>query len=356
MRTYIGDWISKHLSDPEALGLVVLVLAICAFIYFFGGILTPVLAAVVIAYLLKGPVSLLERLKIPHGLASGLVCLIFIGLSYASMFILLPLLWDQLANLFNELPKFVGKSDELIDALHKRFPDYVSTEQVQPIIVSLKSELTRAGQYILAYSISSISSMITLIVYLILVPLLVFFLLKDRTEINEWFTRFLPKHRRLIQDVWGQVNEQIGRYVNAKVIEIILVAVSSVIAFSLLGLEFSILLGTVSGLFVLVPIFGGALASIPIIIVAYLQWGWSANFAYLVLAHSVILTIDYTVLATLLFSKAVKLHPLAIVIAILIFGGLWGFWGVFFSIPLATIVKAIINAWPRELNKAEVVE
>lgn len=348
MRTYIGDWFSKHLADPEALGLVVFLVAICTFIYFFGGVLTPVFASVVIAYLLHSPVILLERLKIPHVPAVILVCLLFIGLAYASLFILLPLLWEQLGNLFNEIPKFLSKSDEFINYMHQRFPEYVSSEQIQQFILSFKTDISRVGQAIFAYSISSLSSAITVIIYLFLVPLLVFFLLKDHAEINQWFLRFLPKHHQLIQNVWGQVNWQIGRYVNAKVVEILIVALSSVIVFSTLGLQYAILLGTLSGLSVLIPVFGGVLATIPIVIVSYFQWGWSADFAYVMLAQSTILIIDYTILATLLFSKAVKLHPLAIIIAILIFGSLWGFWGVFFSIPLATLVKAIINAWPRE--------
>ncbi len=348
MRTYIGDWFSKHLADPEALGLVVLLVAICTLIYFFGSVLTPVFASVVIAYLLRSPVLLLERLKIPHVAAVIIVSLLFIGLTYASLFILLPLLWEQMSNLFNEIPKFLSKSDDFITYMHQRFPDYVSSDQIQQFILSFKTDMSRVGQAIFAYSLSSLSSAITLIIYLFLVPILVFFLLKDHEEINLWFLQFLPKHRQLIQNVWGQVNSQIGRYVNAKVVEILIVALSSVVAFSALGLEYAALLGTLSGISVLIPIFGGVLATIPIVIVAYIQWGWSADFGYLILIHSVIVVIDYTILATLLFSKAVKLHPLAIIIAILIFGSLWGFWGVFFSIPLATLVKAIINAWPRE--------
>ena len=56
--------------------------------------------------------------------------------------------------------------------------------------------------------------------------------------------------------------------------------------------------------------------------------------------------LDGNLLVPFLFSEAVNLHPLIIIIAVLIFGGLWGFWGVFFAIPLATLVKAVVNAWP----------
>jgi putative permease len=70
------------------------------------------------------------------------------------------------------------------------------------------------------------------------------------------------------------------------------------------------------------------------------------------LAYSVIQAVDAVVLIPLLFSEVVNLHPVAIIVAILFFGGLWGFWGVFFAIPLATLVKAILNAWPRLGDKS----
>jgi putative permease len=53
------------------------------------------------------------------------------------------------------------------------------------------------------------------------------------------------------------------------------------------------------------------------------------------------------VLATLLFAEVVNLHPVAVVVAILVFGGIWGFWGIFFAIPLATVVQAVLKAWPK---------
>jgi putative permease len=78
------------------------------------------------------------------------------------------------------------------------------------------------------------------------------------------------------------------------------------------------------------------------------QFGWSGDFALVMVIYGVIQFIDGNILVPLLFSEAVNLHPVAIITAILLFGGLWGLWGVFFAIPLATLIKAVINAWPRQ--------
>jgi putative permease len=68
------------------------------------------------------------------------------------------------------------------------------------------------------------------------------------------------------------------------------------------------------------------------------------------IAYAIIQALDGNVLVPLLFSEALNLHPVAIIVAILVFGGLWGFWGIFFAIPLATVVQAVLKAWPRLTN------
>ena len=81
--------------------------------------------------------------------------------------------------------------------------------------------------------------------------------------------------------------------------------------------------------------------------VAYSQWGISGEFAYVLIAYTIIQFLDGNILVPLLFSEVVNLHPVAIITAVLFFGGIWGIWGVFFAIPLATLINAVINAWPR---------
>ena len=130
-------------------------------------------------------------------------------------------------------------------------------------------------------------------------------------------------------------------------IEIVIVWVATYITFAFLGLQFSMLLGVVVGLSVLIPYIGAVTVTIPVALVAYFQWGFTADFGWLLLAYAVVQALDGNLLVPVLFSEAVNLHPVAIIVAILIFGGVWGFWGVFFAIPLATLVEAVLKAWPR---------
>ena len=122
--------------------------------------------------------------------------------------------------------------------------------------------------------------------------------------------------------------------------------------FSFFGLDYAALLSFLVGLSVIVPYLGVFVVTIPVVIIAYLQFGLSAELTYLLIGHTIIQMLDGFVLVPTLFSEAVNLHPITIIAAVLVFGSWWGLWGVFFAIPLATLVKSIMNAWPHA--KAEV--
>lgn len=143
------------------------------------------------------------------------------------------------------------------------------------------------------------------------------------------------------------MNEQILNYIRGKVIEILIIGVATYIPFALMGLRYSALLAVAVGFSVLIPYIGAAAVTVPVAMVALFQWGLTPEFTWLMVAYLVIQALDGNLLVPLLFSEAVNLHPVAIIVAVLVFGGLWGFWGVFFAIPLATLVKAVLNAWPK---------
>ena len=170
-------------------------------------------------------------------------------------------------------------------------------------------------------------------------------MLKDKLFFLDSISRLLPKERRLITQVGHEMNSQIANYIRGKVIEIIIVGAVSCVTFVLMDLRYAILLGVLVGFSVLIPYIGAAVVTIPVAVVAMFQWGISPEFWYLMIAYGIIQALDGNLLVPLLFSEAVSLHPLYIIVAVLVFGGLWGFWGVFFAIPLATLVKAVITAW-----------
>lgn len=349
----IRAWFQRHLADPQVMGLAAVLLAGFFIVFLTGKMLAPVIASIIIAYLLEGLVSLLQRYALPRLAAVLLVFVGFIAFMAFVTFALLPLLSRQATQLFQLLPEMLTSGQSALMRLPERYPELFSEAQVRDLIDTIRIEALSYGQQVVSLSVSSVVSVITVTVYLILMPLLVFFFLKDKERIVEWFSRFLPKDRGLISQVWVDVDRQIGNYVRGKFIEIVIVWVTTFLTFSLMGMQFAMLLGVLVGVSVLIPYIGAAAVTVPVAVLAYFQWGVEPEFWWLLGAYAVIQALDGNVLVPLLFSEVVDLHPVAIIVAVLIFGGLWGFWGVFFAIPLATLVQAVLKAWP---NLAQVDE
>ena len=352
----IGNWFRRNLSDPQVVILLVLLIIGSAIVILLGDMLAPVIASAVIAYLLQGPAGALERLGMPRIVA---VLFIFLGFVIFLLFLflgLLPILWVQVEQLFEQLPSMISWSQQELLRLPERYPDFISGQQVIDIMDKLRSELTTVGQQVLSLSLASVRVLIGFLVYIFLMPLLVFFLLKDKDRLLQWVTSLLPEDRAMATEVWHELNLQIGNYVRGKAWEILIVWSVSWATFAVLGLEYAMLISLFVGLSVLIPYIGAIVMTLPVASIAFFQWGWSAHFGYAVAAYVVIQILDGNVLVALLFSEVVNLHPVAIIVAVLVFGGMFGFWGIFFAIPLATLVQAILKAWFQRTGREEANE
>ena len=350
----IIQWFRRTFSDPQLVVLLGLLVGGFVVVLTMGDMLAPVLASLVIAYLLEGLVAPLERMGLPRLVAVVIVFVLFLIVLGLILFGLMPLLSRQVSQLVQQLPSMVAKGQQALMMLPEKYPELITADQVQEVISTLAGEAGNIGQKVLSWSLASVVGVITMLVYLVLMPLLVFFFLKDKKLILDWITGLLPEDRKIAVHVWREVDRQISNYVRGKFLEILVVWSASYITLAFFGLQYAMLLSVLVGLSVIIPYIGATVVTIPVLAVAWFQWGWSAEFGWLTLAYFVIQAIDGNVLVPLLFSEVVNLHPIAIIVAILLFGGFWGFWGVFFAIPLATLVKAVIQAWPRRRGMEQV--
>lgn len=353
MINVFGRWYRRKFSDPDSAMLLVLLTVSTAIVLLWGQLIMPVLVAAVIAYLLDWPVTQLSRVGMGRGVACALVLSAFLILTVMILVGLMPVISKQSVNLIQETPLIWQKAQEWVLTLPEKYPDYVQVYQIQQMMEGLNGKLVEVGEQLISATVGSIGSLGVLLVYLILVPLMVFFMLKDKLYFLDNISRILPKERRLITQVGHEMNAQVANYIRGKVIEIIIVGAVSCITFAVMDLRYALLLGVLVGLSVLIPYIGAAVVTIPVAVVAMFQWGITPEFWYLMAAYTIIQALDGNVLVPILFSEAVSLHPLYIIIAVLVFGGLWGFWGVFFAIPLATLVKAVVTAWSSTPTEVE---
>lgn len=356
----IKRWYDRYLSHEESILLLALLAGALVVLATVGDILAPVFVAIVLAYLMQGVTNQLRDWGVSPWLGVWISTLLFIGAFFGFTLGLVPLAWRQLASLAREAPEMVEKGRQLLSVLPQDYPALVSQQQVNQIMGLIEVELASFGQIVVTKGLSSIPGLLALLVYMVLIPLMVFFFLKDREKINGWVVSFLPSERPLLTGIWSEMNLQFANYARGKVIEMIIVGSVSYFAFALFGLNYAALLALLVGLSVIIPYIGAALVTVPVVVVAYFQWGVSPDFYWVFFAYGIIQVLDGNVLVPLLFSEAVNLHPVAIIIAVLFFGGVWGIWGVFFAIPLATLVNAIVGAWPTApqefLAKAEHVD
>ncbi len=351
MYTLLSNWYKDRFSDPQAVTLILILASLFFLVYFAAGILSPLIVALILAFLLEWPVNQMQKLGINRTIATSLVVLCFIGLMLMVILGVIPSVWNQGSSLISDLPSMIEKGMVILKEVAQKYPEYVSLDQLNSLVTEAQSlvdtqHLLGFGKQLLGVS----ASILVLMVYAILVPLLVFFFLKDKQSLIAGSKRFFPSNRQLAGQVWSEMHQQLFNYIRGKIIELVAVGVASYIFFAIMGLQYAMLLGVLTGISVLIPFLGATLVTLPIIFVAFFQWGISPEFGYLLLGYGIIQAIDGNVLVPLLFSDAVDLHPVIIIGAVLVFGGVWGVWGVFFAIPLASLIKAVINAWPKKIE------
>ncbi len=377
----LSQWFQRHFSDPQVVILALFLTLGLAVVLVFGRMLTPVVASLIIAYLLEGAVQRLQRFGLPRLISVISVFATFMATLIFLIFGLVPVLTRQLAAIVQQLPGYVAQAQAWVATLPERYPQLVapagvdgevhstgmlvpgedgemviseeadqqialiSQEQLSRMLDNLGAELVNYGATLV--SLSGVLGVVSLLIFLVLMPVLVFFFLKDKNQLINWFSNHLPRDRGLALSVWHEVDAQIGNYVRGKVLEILIVWIVTYLVFSVLGMPFAMLLSMLVGFSVIIPYIGAAVVTIPVALVALVAFGIGAHFWYVMVAYAVIQALDGNVLVPILFSEVVDLHPVAIITAVLVFGGIWGFWGVFFAIPLATLVNAVLRAWPR---------
>jgi len=345
---FFSDRIRRFLPNSQAVALAVILIVSFVLIYSLSSLLMPVFASIVMAYLLEDLVGTLEHMNVPRLPAVYLVFSAFLASLGFMLFVLMPMVYQQAVELIQHIPAIINQAQTEIMRWPEMYPQFISENKIRQMLIAVQNELLTYGQNVLSISAASVVGLVSAMIYLFLVPMMIFFFLKDKKILIAWFLQFMPRDRHLSVRVWEEVDMQIGNYVRGKLAEVFILWALSYVAFAWMDLNYALLLAVLMGLSVVIPYVGATLVTFPVLGVAYFEWGLAGDdFMYVVIAYSIIQAFDGVILVPLLFSEAVNLHPISIIVAILFFGGLWGFWGVFLAIPLATVVKAVLTSWPR---------
>lgn len=348
MLRFLNGWVKRYFSDEE---VILLLLVLCGgflLIISLGQMLAPVFTAIVLAYLLQGLVNMLCRWGLSKTISISTVYLLFLSSILLFFAVLLPMLWAQMGTFVkNTIPNIISEGQRLLLIFPHKYPGFITEQQANELIDHITRQAGSVGQKMLALSLTTLPNLVSIFIFIVLVPVLVFFFLKDKTLILNWCARWLPSESPLLRKIWADMHEQISNYVRGKVAEIVIVGGATYIAFVVMKIEYAELLALVVALSVVMPYIGATVVTVPVALVTYFQFGWTSEFATAMIVFGILQALDGYILVPLLFSEAVNLHPVAIILAMLLFGGVWGMWGVFFAIPLATLIKAVLDSWPR---------
>ncbi len=334
----------RRLIDRQVVLLTLLILSFLIMTLWLGSTLFPFFAAIVLAYLMDGMVVFMERRRVPRLVGVIVVFGLFLAGFFALFFWLIPLIVNQITNLVGELPRIAAATQSFLVEMQEKYISGLHSSYLEQLVPRMAREMEIMLGQVATHVLGYIPGLLSFLVYVILVPFLVLFFLKDKALILAWMANFIPRDRALLMQVLRDIDRQIGNYIQGKFWEILIMGVSSSLAFLMLDTRFAILLGLLTGLSTLVPYLGVAVVTLPVAFLAFAQWGfftWASMKP--IIAYAVLQLIDGTILAPVILGVSVRLHPTAIVLAILICGYIWGYWGLVFAVPIFAGLKSLLD-------------
>ena len=225
-------------SNEETVVFFLIIISTLILFSFFIEVLTPFIISIIVAYLLVGLQKKIETYGVTPRISTIIAFSIFIIVGAAMFTWLIPLLYVQLQSFVLDIPRLFNEFLNFVSTIPAAFPDLVNSDQISVFFQAVSSELSSITQNIVKSSISGIQSTITVLLYIILFPILVYFFLFDRKNIIEGCLRIIPGDRAMLSQVWSEMDVQLSNYVRGKVLEIFIVGVAASILFASFGLNY----------------------------------------------------------------------------------------------------------------------
>jgi putative permease len=344
MRNIWSSLLHGFTVPPQYL-LLVHVLVLFGVAFFFADVLLPAFLALAGAYMLDRPVSWLERLPMRRSSAVALAMLALIALFWWLLATLFPLAWQQGQAFWLALPELAATGQRYLDQLWSAQPGWLSERQLTLLLQRLEGQSLNFLNTVLTSSLTGVAGVFYLLVYLVLLPMMMFFLLKDKAALLAGLQQRFPASSQLLQPVWQQLDHQLLGYIQGKLLELVLLTMGCYALFSLFALPYALLLALLVGLSVFIPYLGIAVVTVPVVLVTISQWGLSSTSSWILVSYLLLQLLDAYLLVPWLFGRVADINPFYIMLAVLVFGGLFGFWGVVLAIPLASLLKVLLQVF-----------
>ena len=354
------SWFFKWFLDNKAvtvflvallLGLNIFILSKISFLFipvidFLSVVMLPVILSGLLFYLLNPLVDLMEKYKINRVLAISIIFVIIAVLLIIGLAVAIPNLQRQVVIFAQNVPSYLEDADRVIDDLvTKRLPDDFRP-QLEQVLAQFSTQATAWASNISSKAVNWVSAIISgtsqVIVALIIMPFMLFYLLRDGKGLRDYITQFLPnKLREPVGKVLSDVNQQLANYVRGQITVAVIVAIMFIIFFKIIGLRYAVALGVTAGVLNLVPYLGSFLAMIPALVLGLIAG--PVMLLKVIIVFIVEQTIEGRFVSPLILGSQLNIHPITILFVLLTSGSMFGIWGVLLGIPIYASAKVVIS-------------
>ncbi len=335
--------------------LILLIISVIIFIsLFYSKILLPFFLGAFIAYLLNPLVNLIQGKKLNRNLSSIAVLTFFFGFIIIFSLAVLPIVIKQTINFLERFPFLLDKLESYLTMISSILKNYmINFDHVNflkdfhnSIAVILKSVI-----YKLFYSSTAIINLLSLI---FLTPIVSWYLLKDWKKINVFVSSNTPKkYKKNINNNLKEIDLILSSFMRGQFLVSIILGIYYFFSFYIIGADYSLFLGVFCGIFSLIPYFGIFIGFVLSLYIIVLQFADIYYFLYIILIFVLAFIFEGYFLSPRIIGEKLGLHPLVILYAVFIFGSLFGLIGIFFAIPISSIVFLYYRKILSNLNKLQ---
>lgn len=303
-------------------------------------ILMPFLLAMVISYLLYPILTFLTNVLNMH--KTSAISIIFITFFTFLSFIIyygLPVLFMELEELGNQLPQLLKMYEQMMLSIYDStaFLPEPMQAQIDSFIINVQITLENYVEQLINRLIQSFDNVISLLI----IPVLVFYLLKDFAKMKVYGFRWLPNYRKqTIEQLIEATHEAFGTYIRGQMLLSLFIFTITFLLFQLIDLKYAFVLSLFMGLMNLIPYFGPIMGTIPAVVIA-LATSWQLVIYVLIIAI-IVQIIESALLSPYIMGKTAHLHPIVIIFILLVSSEIGGIVAMIIAIPAVMIARAII--------------
>lgn len=331
------------------------------FVWVFSGVLLPFVVGIIIAYLLNPLMVYLERRRIARKPAAVLILILFIATIVGLALLLLPLLYQQLSELTDAAPQYIDaltqKLQHYVEVVERNVNENDLDQNIRDAVKDNISGALSAGTGLLSNLLSGGIAVISFLTFVVITPLVAFFMLIEWQSIVQWVYGLLPRHNyEKTKELCNSIDRKIAGFIRGQLLVAFTLGGLYAIALSLADLRYGFLIGIVAGFFAIIPLFGSVVGFLAGVSVAWLQ---SGELTYVALIGGIFMLgqfLEGNLISPKLIGDSVGLHPLWILFALMAGGTLFGIVGMLLAIPVTAALGVLMQAALTEYKDSQYYE